>query len=680
MRELNTMLAELAEDGSLDSTGVFTLSLERADEKLAAYRLANPGLFVLNLLAAAVTGGATAFSVETNETTTSFRFDSKLSYSDDQLEGIFAYILKPSAPAHLRELALALHGARALPDSPVINLQVNSTGSSRELTMQGESISTGPGTLIDPGSEGAPGVVLRITYAARGGWAALFSRRHDRSHEVLQQLFHFCRYAPLRLSYNGQPQGLDVVLGGSNDSNIFAWRLVPGQQALRLGTIRQGTRQGEYPRRHEPQVPTAVPSTFVIGLGTPKVASDTGLLLVSRGVVFRRPIEVLGFPVACAVVTADHLEKNLSQSDLVEGAEYEALLEAVRSEVRDLVLEVCANPPSWPSPATGAAFTRALDSHFGPDEPAPLVVDTFRRRRAIEDSCRDADAQSEQMSYWRALTGQDSHQAEEFRNELTPAVTRQATRRLSQAQWREAALYLVDLYELLGKAPDALLVVVMILADQGERAQKLLSPQSDGNSTLLEYLLGWGDELDEDLPMAKFLRFQRAVDLNELETADALAKHLEGCRGTAFLFLWLGWYQLFRDHHERAAELWEKALALLPTEERERWANILWPQLSGKLSLLQQVRWQARRSLEGLHLGFGTDKAGSNKALTQTFHPARWAKNVWGARLVGQNEQARDLFVKGYLAGLINPQALRLERVDSRYIPLAPFRGEARRV
>jgi hypothetical protein len=55
MLELNSMLAELAADGAHDSTGAFTVSLHAAEEKLGAYRLVNPVLFVLNLVAAAVT-------------------------------------------------------------------------------------------------------------------------------------------------------------------------------------------------------------------------------------------------------------------------------------------------------------------------------------------------------------------------------------------------------------------------------------------------------------------------------------------------------------------------------------------------------------------------------------------------------------------------------------------------
>jgi uncharacterized protein (DUF2237 family) len=662
MEELNTMLADLARDGALESTGVFTLSLQQAEEKLAAYRLANPGLFVLNLVAAAVSSGATYFSVEAFENHTSFRFDPKAPYEERHLHQIFSYILDPAAPAHLREMALALHGARALPESPATSLRVATGQSALLLAVTADDVDVD----VAAGQEASPGVTFRLTYQSAGAWTTLFARRQDKSQDVLGHLFHFCRYAPLRITSNGQCKGSAVDFGAERYKAVFAWRHVEGQQGLQVSSA-----PGHYSRPAGSDLKT---STMVIGLAPLKVAQANGLVLVSRGVAFRRPAQTLGFPLACAVVTADHLEKNLSQSDLVDGPEYDKLIEAVRAEVRDLVLAVCDQPPPWPSVVVADAFAAALDLHFSVDQ-APPAVETFRRLRAIEVSCRDADAQSEQMSYWRALLVRDSRQGEAFRQELITAVTRQATRRLVHAQWKEAALYLTDLYELKGSVPDPLLAAVMVLTNQSARAQNLLSMASPrGTSPRLEYLLGWGEELDGDRPIVGFLRFQRAVDTEQLDTADALADALEGSQGTAFLYLWLGWYQLYRQRHQRTAELWERALSLVPVEERERWSNILYPEIAGKLSFIEQVRWQARRSLEGIQFSLGSSKKGAFEA-GQTTHPARWAKNVWGHRMAGQREAARELFVKGYLMAMINARQLCLEAVDSSEISLAPFRA-----
>ncbi len=53
MDELKTMVSRLGQEGTLDSSGVFTLNLRSVRKKLVPYRLVNPGLFVLNLVAAA---------------------------------------------------------------------------------------------------------------------------------------------------------------------------------------------------------------------------------------------------------------------------------------------------------------------------------------------------------------------------------------------------------------------------------------------------------------------------------------------------------------------------------------------------------------------------------------------------------------------------------------------------
>ena len=52
---------QLRSDGSLDSSGVFTLDTEKVQWKLGQYQLANPSLFPLFLVKAAVVGGATQF-------------------------------------------------------------------------------------------------------------------------------------------------------------------------------------------------------------------------------------------------------------------------------------------------------------------------------------------------------------------------------------------------------------------------------------------------------------------------------------------------------------------------------------------------------------------------------------------------------------------------------------------
>lgn len=658
MEELNEMLADLADDGALDSEGVFTVSLGKAEEKLAAYRLTNPGLFVLNLVAAAVSSGASKLAVESYERETTFAFDPKLEYGPHDLEDIFTYILKPSAPAHLRELALALHGARALPELPVIILTIGAHGGQSLAIMKDQF-------GVRPAPDAPSGVRLRLSFPGSGVWAALLGNPSNRSQEVLKHLFHFCRFAPLKLTNNGQLKSLPVRLGGNE---IFAWREIRGPQPMALVEP-----HGHYPRP-ESAPPIDLPSTILVGLGSTKTATSTGLLLISRGVTFKKPQPILGFPMACAAVTADHLEKNLSQSDLVEDAAYQELIETVQNEVIALVLDVCAAPPSW-SVGQAAGFSRSLDTLYPPGSAVPAVVKAYRRSAAIEESCREPAAQAEQMGYWRELQSKDPTQAKNFAANLAGAVARQATRRLNNGEWPEGLRYLEDLYELRERPADAFMAVVGVLSEQDEKSRRIFERARPRAPYLLESLIGWMDSPGPE-PLARFLQFEHAMDNGDLPSAGRLAESLLEHRGTAVLYLWLGWFAVFRRQHTEALVLWERALAQVPYDERDRWADILWPSLSGQVSFLQQVRWQARRAIETVQFSLKPTRA-ARASLGRSMHPARWAKQVWEARIRGASTEAHRLFVRGYLAGLINIDNLTLEELDSPLVPLAPFHSSA---
>ena len=61
---LKTYFEDLVEDGTLDSSGVFTLDPTKVEWKLAKYQLAGPELYPLFLLKAACAAGSNRFTVE----------------------------------------------------------------------------------------------------------------------------------------------------------------------------------------------------------------------------------------------------------------------------------------------------------------------------------------------------------------------------------------------------------------------------------------------------------------------------------------------------------------------------------------------------------------------------------------------------------------------------------------
>lgn len=644
------MLADFADDGSLESSGVFTLNLDKAGEKLAEYRLHNPGLFVLNLVAAAVMGKATRFDVETNENITSFKFEPKVEIVAEQMDRLFAHILEPSAPAHVRELALAVHGARSLPGQPVITLAISNTQLSQDLVLeeQGHELKQMPPR--------PPGVVLELRYAKLGGWSRLFARKGGRSEAILQHLYHFCRYAPLTLSNNGQAQGTRLT-AGIYESAVFAWRSLTGEQTLNVVSAE---------RRHDlfisrkQQSPVA--SSMVITLVNPTQSREAGVLIISRGVTFHRPPRVLDFPLARAVITADHLEKNLSQSDLVEGEEYEALMQVVREQVDELVLEVCSNPPLKWTAATAQCFLKALAGKYPDNDSAPLQVKTFRRLAQLDKQFQTDKERAEQVAFWRELSQTDPQAGEKFRLRLVEFFENLARRSAANGVWPVAARGLHHLNELGARPPDVLNAVLLALAGGTERAGSLLTPDLPGYTPPLAYLLRQLEVLEENSPTAWLLRLQRAVEDEDLLVADALSEHLKGVEGTALLYLWLGWYAISRKRFSEACELWDKALKLVDIYDRQTWAGLLWRELNGKVSFADQVRWQAKRSVEELQRSVISSLSSQEQSRgVRDIEAIDWAEKVWMALIEGRRDEARTRFMENFLSARINPHALRLE-------------------
>jgi hypothetical protein len=643
MEELNMMLADLASEGAVDSSGEFTLSLARAKEKLAAFRLANPALFILNLVAAAVAGGATRFAVETRESATTFTFDSSVTYSDEELQGIFGFILQPTAPAHLRELALALHGARSLPGDPQLALLVGE----RSLQVDGDSVEL----VRDVSASTSSRLLFRLIYPDRGFWSRVVSPTDSRGGNVMLNLFHYCRFAPLAFLYNGQSKGARLTLG-VYDTSVFAHRYLKGSQPMKVVGAERRYDLFLSSKRKSP-----VASSIAISLGTPQAVQTHGLILISRGVTFGRAARELGFPLAIAAVSADHLEKNLSQSDLVEDAAYHELMAALRAEVDDLVLELCASPPPAWNASVARLFANAVEQRYPDAQTAPLAVQAFHRLHAMKETCQTEEGRQEQMEFWRTLVVSDEATAKKFGSGLSDALERLAKELLSIEVWGGAFDCLLHQCELKGDRPTALQAVLLVLADREEQARSLYAGGLDDFPASLAYLLGWRDAPQEEGVFTQFARFQKAVEAAELEAADHLAGQLEQCHGNSMLFLWLGWYAVFRGRYDQAAALWETALEGGSGRQRQRWAEMLWPELRGKTSFLVQVRWQVRRGWDEIERSMGN----SHEQAIPPADLSLWVRKVWQTRQDGDAAEADREFRRGFLSSLVLPHAMRLD-------------------
>lgn len=656
--ELNNLLDSMASEGTVESSGVFTLDFEFAERKLDDYRLPDPALFILNLVAAAVLCNAHEFAVETERTETRVFFNGVLP-EPERLAELFTFILKAGPHPALRELALALHGARSLPNDPRIQLQVGTREGGWQAEVQGARLE------VQPAATERLGVKITVRHSAASTWQRLLGMGQSSSgQKILEQLFHFCRYAPLDLKVNGQPKGSYVPMGLHQDQGPFARLFAQGTQTLRIS--RPGNRRSDV--FFAPNRSSKVASSMLIGLATPEVAEREGLLLISRGVTFRRPSALLNNGLACAVVTADHLEKNLSQTDLIENEDFHALLAEVRTQVETLVEEVCANPPLW-KPDQARAMQNLLETRYPADD-RPPAIELFFRLQQLNQSFATPESTEEQIDYYLQLGPDEQKAAANFRTQMLALLKTRTQQCLELKRWAAADRYL-GLAERLGQ-PSRLefRMVLCFFADDLEAARSLDEAAGDTPSPtrqMLRYLWGWSSQPPTQSALSRFFEMERALQNNRPQLAEELVGSLEEASLTPFLGLWLGWYAVQRQNYREAERLWFQVLAKVSPALYKLWYPRLWAQLAGKIPLGAQIRWQAR---QGIRQYLGNRREPQRTEHNEDPGLLDWVQTVWRLRADG-DPAATTVFLRSYLRYLLIPEKLALEPFSSPELPVA---------
>jgi hypothetical protein len=137
---IRNLLDELRTAGQLDSVGGFTLDAAHAREKMKKFQLAEPHMYVLLLVSAAVQSGASSFDVSTGSGHIIVEFDGE-PYEATQLEFMMGSLygsLHSLLDARARDLALAVNAATALEahrvvvESGEVRLTVTDGGEFRE--------------------------------------------------------------------------------------------------------------------------------------------------------------------------------------------------------------------------------------------------------------------------------------------------------------------------------------------------------------------------------------------------------------------------------------------------------------------------------------------------------------------------------------------------------------------
>lgn len=333
-RELRQFIEHWQSTGTTDSSGVFTISTERAQEKLSQFALPHPRLYVLNLVASAVSGGARGIELTFRPGHTVMRYDGK-ALSLQELSGLWNLLLHPEQPTG-HELAVGLNAARAL--SPV-ELYVESRGADGgyRLDVEGDLLRVVP-LPPDELAPSLPHCVGVKESSWRRPWLWVVG--------IPERVFvrKKASWAPLQLTVDGARLPNSVEVGDS--PKCAAW-LRLGSGEVRLNAVRPEPSWAPYCVNFEPKLA----ETFqdgVLALSLPQEAKAEGLTLVVNGIVFTRPQELLGCPLASGVVVANALRKNLSHDDLTEDETYRELVEALQRRTDELVVNRLESPLPLP--------------------------------------------------------------------------------------------------------------------------------------------------------------------------------------------------------------------------------------------------------------------------------------------------------------------------------------------
>jgi hypothetical protein len=301
---LSACLEGYRNSGQLDSSGEFTLSKDHAQRKLRQFTLPEPRLYVLNLVASAVCGGASYLDFRTDADELWLKTDGRLEDARE-LEHLESLAFSSQTSSALKELAIALNGI--LPLKPkLVTLEVQDQNRRFQLDWDGQQFvyqeleGDGSERFLKLHVQEKLGARVARKFAAKVGGGMLPDSEED-------AIFRYCNRCPVRIEFNGSPVNRPVILGHARHITFSHSGFPPGHILARLST------------------PLAAP------LGVSGVLALGGRLapwvtLVFQGVNFRLPEDAFPLVGLRGIVYCDRLRKDLSQVQLVQDEAFRDLI------------------------------------------------------------------------------------------------------------------------------------------------------------------------------------------------------------------------------------------------------------------------------------------------------------------------------------------------------------------
>lgn len=323
----------------VESEGSFSVSVANARHKLQKFQLQNPRRYCIELVAVAVLGRATYFSVSTTKREVRFSFDGQ-PFSAQELQDIEAHAHLGAGCRRLQRLAVALGALCSLAPSRV-ELRCESQHGAIIWTRSGRK----PKVEInqEPGKFASAQVSLRVVQKS-----SLLSGSQALGESEIDRLLACCCHAPLHLAVNKRP----IIV--PTQAYHLCLKLTRPDVHLATPWARRvsDASSADFSR---------VPFSALLLVAHPNEAGF-GLRVVLEGVGFDRDPSHLGNRFLHALVTAPRLKTDLSHANIVVNSDYLELMEHLQERGQALILEYtrqCGHrslPPYW---AQAVSETRA---------------------------------------------------------------------------------------------------------------------------------------------------------------------------------------------------------------------------------------------------------------------------------------------------------------------------------
>ncbi|MGE0488066.1 MAG: hypothetical protein AB7S38_02505 [Vulcanimicrobiota bacterium] len=300
---LDHLLRELTDAGTVDSGGVFTIDLTEALAKMRRYQLEGRNAYLQALVAAAVLGRASRFSLEQTGSSLVISFDGD-TIPGSQLQTVFSYLLISEPVSRMRELAVALNSLLGGEYERLL-VQAWAGLEGAQLEVEGSEIRAHKLTACPWSPEESINRITLVRRRTLGGMLKPLATERE-------FLAGKCSLAPLELTTGGAP--------------VPRAALFPNNCLALAGLVNRDFPLGlELPKVVARSAgPSPGDFTALIAL-TSKLTPQAQMHFVVSGVTFER---VVGFdlPGVVAVIATDRLEKNFSQTDLVSGTEFHRMI------------------------------------------------------------------------------------------------------------------------------------------------------------------------------------------------------------------------------------------------------------------------------------------------------------------------------------------------------------------